>query len=85
MNLKEILEQGYEIHIKKEDRELNYLKINGNPMNLLGGLSLLVNQFKGAGIKTEDIKYAVELGLKDDNEIEKQTNDSLKNMLDKLF
>ena len=84
MKLSEILNCNYEIHIK-HNNDGGKVEIKGNSIDLLVGLSLLANQLNESGIQADDIKYAVELGLQDKKETERQVKEHLKEMLNKLF
>ncbi len=84
MKINELLSCNYEIHLK-HNNDGGKIEINGNSINLLVGISLLASQLKESGIKADEIKHAVELGLQDEKEIERQAKQNLRKMFDKLF
>lgn len=83
-NLDELLKCNFEIQAISNEKD-NKIILKGTKINLLVGLSMLTNQLKNSGIKKEDIKEAVEVGLQEDEEIENKAKEKLKTLLDKLF
>ena len=84
MKINELLSYNYEIHLK-HNNDGGKGEIKGSSIDLLVGISLLASLLKESGIKADEIKYAVELGLQDKKEIERQAKQNLRKMFDKLF
>ena len=76
MDMKDLLKPEFEVHIVCNEKE-NYTKASGTTPSLLTALSCFVRALKCNKIDEELIKYAVEQGLKDEEDIDKEIKDKL--------
>ena len=84
MDIKDLLEPRYEVHIVHNGKE-SYTKASGNLPSLLTALSTLTNALKESGATNEMIDYAVKQGLMTDEELTKETENSIDKLLKKIF
>ena len=84
MELKDILMPKFEVHIVCNEKE-NYTKAVGSTPSLLTALSCFVTALRENKIDEDAIRFAVEQGLKDQEEIEKALNDKLDKLMKKIF
>lgn len=84
MNLKDLLEPKFEVHIVCNEKE-NYTKVLGNAPSLLTALSCFVETLKKNKINEDLIMYAVEQGLKDEKDIDKEFKELENKLMNKLF
>lgn len=67
------LEPKFKINIELENGDLK-IKLDGDKVSLLTGISLLARELKENGISEEAIKNAVNSGLMTEEELIKSTN-----------
>lgn len=78
------LEPKFKINIELENGDLK-IKLDGDKVSLLTGISLLARELKENGISEEAIKNAVNSGLMTEEELIKSTNKKINELLNKLF
>jgi hypothetical protein len=84
MDIKDLLEPRFEVHIvhnKKED----YIKVSGNKPSLLTALSVFIEVLKENNVSEKNIRYAVEQGLKDEQERDKELNKNINGLIKRMF
>ena len=84
MNIKDLLKPEFEVHIVCNERE-NYTKASGTTPNLLTALSVFVKALKENKIDEGAINYAVEQGLKDEKDVDKELEKNLDELIKKLL
>lgn len=57
----------------------------GSDVEARAMLSQMVYQLKSHGLKDDDLREAVELGLMSDEEREQKTNEKIESLIEKLF
>lgn len=80
MDIKDLLKPEFEVHIVHNEKE-SYTKASGTTSSLLTALSVFVEALKRNDIDEEVIKYAVEQGLRDREEL----NSEMKKKIDELM
>lgn len=84
MNIKDLLKPEYEVHIVHNRKE-SYTKASGNTPSLLTALSAFVEALKENNIDDELIRYAVNQGLMSDEQLDKETKESIDKLIKKIF
>lgn len=84
MKLEDLLTPNFEVHIVYNEKE-NYIKASGNTPSLLTALSILVKTLKENKIADENIKDAVEQGLKSEKERKKELDKKIDEIMKKIF
>ena len=84
MKLEDLLKPKFEVHIVCNEKE-HYTKASGNTPSLLTALSAFVESLKDNDIDEELIRYAVNQGLMSDEQLDKQTKESLDKLIKKIF
>ena len=84
MKLKDLLKPEFEVHVVCNEKE-NYTKASGTIPNLLTALSVFARALKENKIDEEAIKYAVEQGLKERKDIDKELEKNLDELIKKIL
>lgn len=84
MELKDLLRPDYDVHIVCNEKE-QYTKASGNTPSLLTALSCYVKSLKENKIDEDCIRYAVEQGLKDKEELSSKAKKNLYKLMKKIF
>ena len=84
MDIKDLLEPNFEVHIVHNKKE-NYTKASGYPISLLTALSVFVQVLKENNISEKNIRYAVEQGLKDEQERDKELKKNIDDLIKRMF
>lgn len=84
MDIKDLLKPEFEVHIVHNKKE-NYTKASGHPISLLTALSVFVEVLKENNISEKNIRYAVEQGLKDEQERDKELNKNIDELIKRMF
>ena len=82
--LKDLLKLDYDVHIVCNEKE-QYTKASGNTPSLLTALSCYVKALKENKIDENFIRYAVEQGLMDEEELSSETKKNLDELMKKIF
>lgn len=83
LNMKD-LEPKFKINIELENGNLK-TEFKGNKTSLLTGLSLLARKLEECGISKNIIKQAVNTGLMTEEELIKDVDQKINELLNKLF
>lgn len=84
MDIKDLLKPNFEVHIVHNKKE-NYIKASGDPISLLTALSVFVEVLKENNISEQNIRYAVEQGLKDEQGRDKELNKNIDELIKRMF
>lgn len=84
MDIKDLLKPKFEVHIVCNEKE-HYTKASGNTPSLLTALSAFVEALKENNIDDELIRYAVNQGLMSDEQLDKETKESIDKLIKKIF
>lgn len=84
MNLRDLLIPNYEVHIVFNEKE-DYTEAIGNTPSLLTALSIFVKALKENKIDEDCIRYAVEQGLMDKEELSSETKKNIDELMKKIF
>ena len=84
MDIKDLLKPNFEVHIVYNKKE-NYTKASGNKISLLTALSVFVEVLKENNVSEKAIRYAVEQGLKDEQERDKELNKNIDDLIKRMF
>ena len=78
------LEPKFKINIELENGDLK-IKLDGDKVSLLTGISLLARELKENGISEEAIKNAVNSGLMTEEELIKSVDQKINELLEKFL
>ena len=78
------LEPKFKINIELENGNLK-TEFKGNKTSLLTGLSLLAKKLEECGISKNLIRQAIDTGLKTEEELKKDVDRKINELLNKLF
>ena len=84
MDIKDLLKPEFEVHIVCNEKE-NYTKASGTTPSLLTALSCFVSSLRENKIDEELIKYAVNQGLMDKEELDSKMKKKLDELMKKIF